>query len=263
MELNKLVILINYCSYHKKFIKVLINECSKVTKNIMLIVGTHLYDKTLEDDSHLRDIVGNFPYITVLKFNSENLQHELKDAINKIATKSRIVGYKKALMRYEDVEWFLFLDSDEIPEGERLKNFLQSNVLNPENGILFANYWYFRDPIYRSNAIEQNPLLVHVSNMKDHILETKYGRIAYIDISIRDKTIEYVSDSKNPMFHHYSWCLNKELMKRKVEWSMHKKDHQEMFEKIEKEFSGPFSMKDFLHSYEYTVVENIFNIENE
>ena len=262
MDLNNLVFIIPYCSLHEHFIKSLIEECSKVSKKIMLVVGSHLLDKSLEDDKRLMKIVEKFPHIFLIKYDSSNIESEFSDAHtgNKISTKSRILGFKKAMMKYEDVEWFFFLDSDEIPDGDKLREFLLNHEISNERNYIFSTFWYFREPIYQACSIEQNPLLVNISNLKDFYLETSHERMSYLDINFHGKTLQYTSYNGTPLFHHYSWVMNKELMIKKVKYTLKKEHHYKYIELVEEELSKPFSMKDFIHNYDYQIVENQFNI---
>lgn len=262
MDLNSLVFVIPYCSLHKHFINALIEECSKVSKKIVLVVGSHFLDKSLDDDKKLIEIVEKFPYIFFIKYNSYNIELEFSDTHtgNKISTKSRILGFKKAMMIYEDVEWFLFLDSDEIPDGDKLREFLLTNEISNDKNYIFSTYWYFREPKYQALSIEQNPLLVNINNLKDYYLESSYERMSYLDINFNDRTLPYTSDNGTPLFHHYSWVLNKEAMIQKIKYTLKKENHDHYIKLVEEEFSKPFSMKDFIHNYDYKIVENQFNI---
>lgn len=261
MNLNNLVFIIPYCSLHEHFISSLIEQCSKVSKKIMLITATHLLDKSLEDDKNLIKIVEKFPHVFIFKYDSSSIDLEYGNYTgNKISSKSRILGFKKAMMKYEDVEWFFFLDADEIPDGDRLREFLLNNEISDEKNYIFSTYWYFREPIYQALSIEQNPLLVHITNLKDFYLESSHERMSYLDVNFSDKTLQYTSDNGTPLFHHYSWVMNKDSMIKKVKYTFKKDNHEHFINLIEKEFSNPFSMKDFIHNYNYRVVENFFNI---
>lgn len=264
MNLNNLVFIITYCSLHEHFIDALLYECSKVSKKIMITVGTHLWDKSLEDDGKLMKILKKHPHVVIYKFDSSNIDLEYKDNFgNKISTKSRILGFKKALMKFSNVDWFFFLDSDEIPEGNKLKYFLENNEILEEKNYIFSTYWYFREPTYQALSIEQNPLLLYISNVKDFCLESSHERMAYLDVNFENSTLQYVSDNGTPLFHHYSWVMNKDLMLKKIQYTFKKKDHENLFKIVEEEFSKPFEMKDFIHKYDYKIVENIFNISTD
>ena len=63
-----------------------------------------------------------------------------------------------------------------------------------------------------------------------------------------------------PLIHHYSWVRTKEEMLKKVlNWG-HKND-KNWSDLIEEEFSRPFNGTDFVHGYNYNIVENKFNIK--
>ena len=64
------------------------------------------------------------------------------------------------------------------------------------------------------------------------------------------------------MFHHFSWVRTKEEMLKKVRSWGHKGDRN-WIELVEKEFSTDFQKTDFIHGYQYKIVEPLFNIRFE
>jgi hypothetical protein len=61
------------------------------------------------------------------------------------------------------------------------------------------------------------------------------------------------------MIHHYSWVRTKEEMLRKVKSWTHSGD-RDWVSQVEKEFAHEFNGTDFVHGYEYNIVENKFNL---
>ena len=60
----------------------------------------------------------------------------------------------------------------------------------------------------------------------------------------------------DPFIHHYSWVRTKEEMLKKVlNWG-HKDDSFDWISKIEEEFSRDFNGTDFIHRYNYNIVNN-------
>ncbi|HSW72860.1 MAG TPA: hypothetical protein VLG44_05595, partial [Chlamydiales bacterium] len=58
-----------------------------------------------------------------------------------------------------------------------------------------------------------------------------------------------------PLVHHYSWVRDKLAMLKKVTTWGHHLDKDDWKDLVEKEFSGPFSGKDFFSDYQYQIVE--------
>lgn len=71
--------------------------------------------------------------------------------------------------------------------------------------------------------------------------------------------IPILSEEGNPIVHHFSWVRNKEDMLKKVKNWGHNSD-KNWINLVEKEFSRPFNGTDFVHGYEYNIVENKFNL---
>ena len=62
-----------------------------------------------------------------------------------------------------------------------------------------------------------------------------------------------------PMMHHFSWVRSKDEMITKVKNWGHASDKNWIL-LIEEEFSRSFNGTDFVHGYNYNIVENTFNL---
>lgn len=243
-------IVINYCSTDERFIRICLDNALKVTDDVIVPISDHLYDGTPENTSSIEKLASEYPSVKFQLYEWTN-QHFPRYWHNI----SRIIGTN--LVR-EESSWVLFLDSDEILEPTLLNAFLASGTIDQYSTYKLSCYWYFRDPIYQSKTVEASPVLVR----KELI-----GINPYDQYCEREQLFEYLPVKKllclthndEPMVHHYSWVRTKEQMLRKVSTWGHAFD-KDWVSLIEEEFSRPFNGTDFVHGYEYNVVDNKFNL---
>lgn len=280
MKPDDLSIIINYCSKDKAFIYTNIEQCLNITYNIVISCGNKFFNGDDEDLEHLYSIQKKYPLIKVLIFDVNLDEYNpLKDRKNAyFHNKARLLGYREAKKLY-DTNWYLFIDADEIPDSEIfLKNIERFD--DPNITYKLFTYTYFREPIYVSNFKEALILLCHKNNITNksimHPMERsfytpeKYFNNSLID-NLNHKIIN-VDDinTKNPIFHHYSWVRSKEKMIEKIKGWAHQYD-RDWIKIIEEEFSRDFNFRDFLQDerekmynfkFSYFVTDNKFNIKD-
>lgn len=63
------------------------------------------------------------------------------------------------------VDFVLFLNSDEVVDGHRFKDWLENAKLASTDSVKFLNNWYFRDPSIQSKQIEANIVMARRSHL--------------------------------------------------------------------------------------------------
>jgi len=265
MKLNELLIVISYCSLHNRFIEENIKQCLKVTNNIFITCHSFLYDKTVENLDYINDLRKKYPSIKVLNFKID-LKDDYYKNFKEISKISRVMAYKQALVKMENLEWILFIDADEIPEGDRLNRLLLSIENNTDDykNYIFATYWYYKKPIYQATSFEQNPLLLHINNFDEKYMNSDYERLSYLDVNKSKNSVYYYTDDMmKPLFHHYSWVMTNEEMEKSFKLRLNNLNLEDtkIKELIYEEISDPMNMTDPIHNYSYIVVENKFNLK--
>lgn len=152
----------------------------------------------------------------------------------------------------QDCDYILYIDTDEIVEVPKFREFIESGIYTKYNSIRLGTYWYFREPIYRAVQKESNVVMCKASLARN--IRNSYGRNGYFSVG---NTAVLHTDT--PLVHHFSWVRTKEEMLNKVKNWGHAGERN-WVASIEKEFSGPFTGTDFVHGYQYTTVENLFNL---
>jgi hypothetical protein len=220
---------------------------------------THLFNGDPENDELVlrsQDIVSQFknaklitiPY-DLVNYYSPTYYHNL----------SRFIG-----MKLSKNDWVFFLDADEIVDDE-FNDWFQVHK-NDNISYTFSCYWYFRQPEYRAKQKESAGVLMRKGHCQSWDLDNNLERKQFFnDLYHSGKLIHGDLDpifslNGNIMVHHFSWVKDKQDMLNKVKNWGHKND-KPWTQLVEEEFSRPFNGTDFVHNYQYDIVDNKFNIQ--
>lgn len=242
-------IVINYCSNDERFIRVCLNEALKISNDIIVPVSDHFYDSTPESIDKIKSLAKEYPSVNfqIYEWTSDKFPRYWHNM-------SRIIGH--SLCR-EDSEYILFLDSDEIIDSLLFNQFLSDEKFGQHDSYKFLCYWYFREPIYQATTREATPVLVRNKLINIDPSNTGIEREQLFEYLNTDKKINFVEWNSIPMFHHFSWVRTKEQMLKKVKSWGHASDTN-WTKLVEDEFDRPFNGTDFVHGYQYNIVENKF-----
>jgi hypothetical protein len=255
-------VVISYCSKERYFLEPLLEQCSKFSDDIVVSFGTHLYDGTEEDISQISEVAP--------KYNATFVQYLVGAGnFNGMGVKSRPQAYWHNMARWSGInhlkrhDWVLFLDCDEIPEGDNFKawwDMAQSKqLLNTNTTFKMANYWYFKDPTNRAQTIEDSVLLIHSKYLSKYNVFGDYER----DYLIQQSNTRLVRQTKGVkgevLFHHFSWCRSREGLEHKIKHWGHANEYSNPDEIIAHIFKDD-EVNDVIHRYLYEKVPNVFNI---
>ena len=237
-------VVISYCSNDKCFIKPLIEQWKVFSDEIIVVSCSHYFnghkDNQLEDLSPLGVTHFIFGYLP---------EKDIKYHHNYARLKGLELSHN---------EFVLFLDADEIPDGNLMNNYLKEADLKYNSIINFKCHWYFREPVYRARRNEMCGLLAHRSLLTENLFFTPLERWSYKLYNI--PSIENADYNGLVIMHHFSWVKTKLQMLQKVSsWGHH--SDKNWNELIEKEFDREFNGYDFVHGYNFEHVINQFNIE--
>jgi hypothetical protein len=253
---NPISTVISFSTLEIRFFDSLIKEVKKFSDDIIVVGYDHFFDGTKENISLINNLIKKYS-----ELNWKILEWDSKQNSKYHHNNARWTG--AYLSKHKQI---LFLDADEIPDGDLMFDFLDSILLDNDQSrysydlYTFSCYWYFRDPIFRATAKEVCGLLVKdITKLTKEMFFTPHERWFYQVYSfLRYKLFCTIKD--NVIFNHYSWVRTKEEMLTKVKSWAHKADCN-WTELVEKEFEHPFMGNDFVHGYSYTKVKNIFNID--
>jgi hypothetical protein len=239
---------ISYCTNDFRFIKSNIQECKKFSNKIIIPIADHLLDGTPEDENLLKEtlklsddrvIFYNFEWKPI---NSSRYWHNV----------DRFLGHSAA-----SADYVLHIDADEIFDGDLMKLYIENQDYKNYDVVSFESYWYFRDPIYRATSTEQAGVLYKkdLYTLDNGFTEAERWWFRSTNLKI----LEHCTYQNKVMMNHYSWVRTEDRMINKVKSWGHNKD-KNWIDLVKSEFSHPFNGTDFVHGYQYEIVDNKFNI---
>lgn len=247
--MTKASVVISYCSLDKRFIGPLLEQVLMFTDDVIIVSYDKLLNGTEENSAHVEELIN---------IKSDKIAHLI---LKYTADKSP--RYFHNLARWEGMKLakhdnILFLDADEIPEGQVMKAILDNDLLKDYDAVDFRCYWYFRSATYQARQTEECGLLIKRNIITEQLMFTESERWSFR----QTRGIKYLpraSTQNGPFFHHFSWTRTKDEMLTKVSAWGHKND-KNWNSLIEEEFSREFNGKDFVHGYSFVEVEDKFKL---
>lgn len=254
-------VVISYSELEDIFLKPLLKQCLNFSNDVVVVSYNKLFNGGGNNLNYASNIINQYQNVRLEVLNlpayvpHTNYYHNLMRTVG-----THFCGY----------DYVLHLDADEIPD-DSFCNWLEEDW-HPDGIYWFTSYWYFRDPIYRAKSWEAFGLLANKKDLDwDVWLKTERKQILYKKPIYSQKN-KYRFNSfdggfqldilkyDKPMIHHFSWVRKKEDLLKKVKNWGHK-DDRDWIKLVEEEYSRPFNGTDFVHGYNYDVVDNIFNIK--
>ena len=241
----KIGTVISYCGNDERFIRRCIDEALKVSDTVVVPVSTHLYDGTPEDLSSIKRLAEEYSEVVFGVFEWTKGHHP-----RYWHNVSRILGCD---MLDDDIDWVLFLDSDEILDSTLFNKFKEDSTFDSYDTYKLACYWYFREENYQATSWEDSPVLIRkelVSIDPNNLYMEREQLYEALDVIKR----RMVTQDGKPFVHHYSWVRTKEQMMQKVKAWGHNAD-KDWVALIEEEFSRPFNGRCFVNDYSFNTLQ--------
>jgi hypothetical protein len=245
--------ILQYSTIDIRFLEKNLKQLSKFSDEIIIPICSHLFNGEEEDANKIKEsinIISKFDKAFYFIFNWEGAHLGTRYYHNL----SRKLGTEKAKN-----EWLLFVDADELLSDEFIDWF--ETIKYTDNAYWLTCYWYFREAIYQATRTEGAGMLIK-KKYCDWDVYSNHERQQLINKTpnfINGHDYPVLSLTGKPMMHHFSWVRSKEEMLTKVKNWGHNID-KNWIQMVEEEFSRPFNGTDFVHRYQYNIVENIFNI---
>jgi hypothetical protein len=242
---------ISYSTGDSKFIRRSILEAQKFSKRVVVVSCSHRFNGIPEDDTYIKALQRE------LKFDLINLPWDRNKSPKDWHNMLRHAGYLHTVKwdplieengEYKGVSHCLFLDGDEIVEGDSMLKWLKSLPECPDTpqtykllpiNAMFPAYFYFLDPTLVSTALEMAGLLISVQYLREHedaffnenersgMMNASLGVIAPLAWPPSyDPEMEFNSQYQfkdwlkgAPFVHHYSWVRSEEEMYKKIIWA--------------------------------------------
>jgi hypothetical protein len=254
-------VVINYYSNDYCFLDAMLTQCMKFTDDIVVSYGSHFYDGTPESEGHYAILRATYPTVRFVQYAVDVAQ----PSATMKGVQSRRTAYWCNLARWTGVqalarrEWVFFLDVDEIPEGDRVKEFLDHVLLRPDTSYKLSNYWYFKAPIHQATAYEDSIVLIHGSHLTEEAIFGDGERDHIVGSTPTCKRSVPGMNGK-PLFHHYSWVRSRAGLRQKLTSWSHSSDYPNHEELVNQVFVDD-DVHDIVHRYTYRQVPNYFRID--
>jgi hypothetical protein len=243
-------VVISYSSLEQRFLKSILYQSSLFADDIIVAIYKNLLNGKEEDVGKIEmQIASHLPSARVVV-----LDHDINHSGRHHHNLARWEGARLATHDH-----ILFLDGDEIPEGQIFRSLLANNLLGHLDGADFACHWYFRNASYQALQLEHCGLLIRKDLITESTMFTENERWSFRLI----KGIKYIpmlAINNQPIMHHFSWVRTRDEMLEKVSGWGHKRD-KNWKALIVEEFSRQFNGTDFVHGYQYKEVANKFGID--
>lgn len=221
---NLISTVISFSSLETRFFDALVKETEKFCNDIIVVYYDHFFDGSSEDLKKIEELKSRHGNLTWIMWNWSDSNDSRYWHNN-----ARWVGAERA--QHGRV---LFLDGDEIPDGDLMLSWLNTEPLDSYSLYIFKCYWYFREPQYQAKTTEMCGLLADMSKVKKEMLFTQNERWFHQNYPISYKALCTFNGSI--IFNHYSWVRTKEEMLKKVRSWAHRNDCP-WVDLVEKEFA--------------------------
>jgi len=231
---------ISYCNNDFRFIEENIEQVKKFSQDIIICYCKHSFDGDKEDETTIQKMKVLAKECTIVEIEYDS---------------SKSPKYHHNLMRWKGTEmaksdYILFLDADEIIEGELFNEYLKCYDWLNYDVVSYKCYWYFREKRFRAKKTEEAAVLCKKSICTESYIFSESERWEFLN-RMQSLKIQLNETFRGEIIcHHYSWVRTKEEMLKKVKSWGHRQE-KDWIALIEEEFSHDFSMQDFVHNYQY------------
>jgi hypothetical protein len=172
----------------------------------------------------------------------------------------RYTAFRAMPLKYK---YIIFLDADEIIDGQAFKYWLDAGDFRSYLAMKFANYWFWRRPNIRAKDYLEDSVvmldrdIIHGKGNPYGYIFDDMARTGYYDRApVGKKKRQILGVDGLPMISHYSWCRTEQGMLNKVRGWGHKDDFENLEDKVKEEFSRDFNGRDFLgRGVSYEILE--------
>ncbi len=210
---------ISYCTNDFRFLGKCIEEASFFSHQIIVPVCDHFFNGTAENRDLLHAGYAKYPHVQFLEFPYSHeflyptyihLSPQDKKWAAHWNSLARLLGFYAAVS-----DWILFLDTDEIVEGNRFRKAFESGAFDNYDAIRLACYYYALKPYSRATKVQDLSLFVRKKSLKPNFFYQQDERYGMYWRVVGEKETGLRGADRKPLIHHYSWvrpeaeCLQK------------------------------------------------------
>ncbi len=207
--MSSLATILSFCSHDVRFLSRAIEEAHHFSDQIILSYCDHFFDGTPENRPLLDLLPSLFPDVQCVEFAYDvkrlyipylSCTQDDPNWPRYWAATTRYVGYHALKPSIDTV---LFLDTDEIPDGRRFRDWL--STYNGESALSFASYFYDLLPHRRARGVQEIFALFRRDALQaEQLLHRNERHHLFTATTGLHKTWVVGLDGL-PLLHHYSW----------------------------------------------------------
>lgn len=251
-----LTAIVSFCSNDWRFLEACIAGIRPISQQILITVCDHFFDGAEENYALLQEAFSQFPDCTFLLFDFDSrftyryaspLFPDHPDWRREWHNTGRFLSF---YFVHPTSEYLLFLDSDEIVDGERFAKWLDGVDNSNTSACRFFGYRHFREAKYVAKQGESLGLFLQKKLLNPEWLWDSDERMGVFSLFPGKKEIEVLGVDNLPLLSHYTGVRTRQELYRKcAAWGHHwERDWESL---INREFSQPFTGADFFRSYTY------------
>lgn len=246
-------VVIHFCSNDLRFFHKNVEEAKKISDCVIIPICDHFFNGEPENRQKLNWIYREFPdcHFIEFEYDANSLYTPYVSFYSQNdrgwghcwhAT-SRLIA---ELFAPSSHDYLLFLDADEIAEGNRMRAWIDTGEYRAYSAIRFYSFFYLRQNV-RAQGIFPSPLLIKRSAIDPMSIVQHNDRSGIYRLISEPKKQHPFQKSEMPFFHHYPWVRTKGECLHKSETWGHRHDRdwktkiEEFFE--EKEDPHPLGMQ--------------------
>jgi hypothetical protein len=223
---HSIATVIHYCTNDFRFLRKVVDEAKNFSSKIIIPVCDHFFNGKKENRAMLNRTYHDFPDCEFIEF-AYYPDRLYSRYLSGYSVKDREWGffwhstsrYIAAVMMPKDVEYILFLDSDEVIDGKRFLNWLDTYEYRSYLAMRFSAYFYLLRPdlcnkrIFTS-ALMTRPEILTIGNVINS--NDRYGLFLALP---EPKKPDIFDPHGRPFIHHYSWVrLHHECVQKSETW---------------------------------------------
>lgn len=218
----KIAAVINYCTNDYRFLSKAIQEATHFAQQILVPVCDHFFDGSPEDRKLLVRSYRENQQATFIEFAFDVKQlytpYVKRDPADEdwVAFWHSTGRYLAFLYADSEIDHFLFLDSDEIVEGARFRQWLDRESWRKWDAMWFNSYCYGLEATRRAPHLQMTALLAKRSALSPLKIFNSRERFGIIAAIAGPRSMQIMGCDGKPMLHHYSWVRPKNECLKKV-----------------------------------------------
>lgn len=216
---------INYCTNDYRFLSRAIDEVKRFSSQIIVPVCDHFFDGSPENRPLLNQTYSEHPDCLFIEFAFDVKRlytpyvQRLPEDEDWGALWHSTARYLSFLYLADEIEYILFVDADEIIEGNRFAEWLAKEDFQKLDALWFTAYRYGFQASRRAPDLQETALLAKRSALSPLKILSAQERFGVFAGLCGPKQLMICGLDGNPMIHHYSWVRPEgECLKKSSTW---------------------------------------------